>query len=101
MEKPFPVVSEDASLTEVAQRMDRETPAILVRQQGGFDIITKSDLIFFLTRRTQRSRRLSPPQQEVGWPKAGVVWSTYPVTTDWLLPAILIPSCYIDVVFFR
>jgi hypothetical protein len=30
--------------------MDRETPAILVRQQGGFDIITKSDLISFLTK---------------------------------------------------
>src|SRR5262249_38839169 len=50
MEKPFPVVSEDASLTEVADRMDRETPAILVKLQSGFDIITKSDLIFFLTK---------------------------------------------------
>jgi predicted transcriptional regulator len=51
MEKPFPVVSDEAPLTEVAQQMDRETPAILVKQQGGFDIITKSDLIFFLTRK--------------------------------------------------
>ena len=52
MEKPFPVVNDDASLNDVAQRMDRETPAILVRQkEGGFDIITKSDLIFFLTRK--------------------------------------------------
>jgi cystathionine beta-synthase len=52
MEKPFPVVNDDASLTDVAERMDRETPAILVRQKGGgFDIITKSDLIFFLTRK--------------------------------------------------
>jgi cystathionine beta-synthase len=52
MEKPFPVVNDDASLNEVAERMDRETPAILVRQKaGGFDIITKSDLIFFLTRK--------------------------------------------------
>jgi cystathionine beta-synthase len=51
MEKPFPVVNDDASLGEVAQRMDRETPAILVKTQGGFDIITKSDLIFFLTRK--------------------------------------------------
>lgn len=51
MEKPFPVVNDEASLTEVAQRMDRETPAILVKTQGGFDIITKSDLIFFLTRK--------------------------------------------------
>jgi cystathionine beta-synthase len=51
MEKPFPVVSDEASITDVAQRMDRETPAILVKQQGGFDIITKSDLIYFLTRK--------------------------------------------------
>jgi cystathionine beta-synthase len=51
MEKPFPVISDDASLTDVAQKMDRETSAVLVRQQGGFDIITKSDLIFFLTRK--------------------------------------------------
>jgi cystathionine beta-synthase len=51
MEKPFPVVSDEASLTEVAQRMDRETPAILVKHQGGYDIITKSDLISFLTRK--------------------------------------------------
>jgi cystathionine beta-synthase len=51
MEKPFPVVSDEASLTEVAQQMDRETSAILVKQQGVFDIITKSDLIFFLTRK--------------------------------------------------
>jgi cystathionine beta-synthase len=51
MEKAFPVVSEEASLTEVAQQMHREISAILVKQQGGYDIITKSDLIFFLTRK--------------------------------------------------
>ena len=51
MEKPFPVVSEDASLTELAQRMHREISAVLVKQPGGYDIITKSDLIFFLTRK--------------------------------------------------
>jgi cystathionine beta-synthase len=51
MEKPFPVVSDEASLTEVAQQMHREISAILVKQPGGFDIITKSDLIFFLTRK--------------------------------------------------
>jgi cystathionine beta-synthase len=52
MEKPFPVVADEASLTEVAQCMDRDTSAVLVKQQaGGFDIITKSDLIFFLTRK--------------------------------------------------
>ena len=50
MERPFPVVADDSSLTDVAKRMDRETSAILVRQQGGFDIITKSDLISFLTK---------------------------------------------------
>ena len=50
MEKPFPVLSEDASLEEIAHNMTRETPAILVRQETGFDIITKSDLISFLTK---------------------------------------------------
>ena len=50
MEKPFPVIAEDASLSDIAHQMDRETPAILVKQASGFDIITKSDLIFFLTR---------------------------------------------------
>jgi cystathionine beta-synthase len=50
MERPFPVVAEDSSLTDVAKRMDRETSAILVKQQVGFDIITKSDLISFLTK---------------------------------------------------
>jgi len=50
MERPFPVVAEDTSLTDLAKRMDRETSAILVRQAGGFDIITKSDLISFLTK---------------------------------------------------
>lgn len=50
MERPFPVVAEDSSLADVAKRMDRETSAILVKQQGGFDIITKSDLISFLTK---------------------------------------------------
>jgi cystathionine beta-synthase len=50
MERPFPVVSEDSSLTEIANRMDHETPAILVRQKDDYDIITKSDLIFFLTK---------------------------------------------------
>jgi cystathionine beta-synthase len=53
MEKPFPVVSEDSPLTDIAQRMGRETSAILVKQKDGFDIITKSDLIFFLTKKKE------------------------------------------------
>jgi cystathionine beta-synthase len=52
MERPFPVVADEASLTDVAQCMDRDTSAVLVKVPGGgFDIITKSDLIFFLTRK--------------------------------------------------
>lgn len=51
MERPFPVVSEEASLTEVAHKMDHETPAILVKRVGGFDILTKTDLIFVLTKK--------------------------------------------------
>ena len=50
MEKPFPVISEDASIEEIAHNMDHRTPAILVKHATGFDIITKSDLIFFLTK---------------------------------------------------
>ena len=52
MEKPFPVISEEASLTEVTTLMDPQTPAILIKQSSGFDIITKSDLIYFLTRQS-------------------------------------------------
>jgi cystathionine beta-synthase len=50
MEKPFPVIPEEASIEEIAHNMDHQTPAILVRHGDGMDIITKSDLIFFLTR---------------------------------------------------
>jgi cystathionine beta-synthase len=50
MEKPFPVISENASIDEIAHSMDHQKPAVLVRQGSGFDIITKSDLIFFLTK---------------------------------------------------
>jgi cystathionine beta-synthase len=56
MEKPFPVISEDASIDEIAHNMDHQTPAILVRRGPGFDIITKSDLIFFLTRQKGESK---------------------------------------------
>jgi cystathionine beta-synthase len=57
MEKPYLVISEDAALTEVASTLGAETTAILVRQaQGGYDIITKSDLIYFLTRQDNAKR---------------------------------------------
>jgi len=50
MEKPFPIISEDAPIEEIAHNMDHQRPAVLVRRGTGFDIITKSDLIFFLTK---------------------------------------------------
>jgi cystathionine beta-synthase len=50
MEKPFPVITEDASVEEIAHNIDHRTPAILVKHDTSFDIITKSDLIFFLTK---------------------------------------------------
>jgi cystathionine beta-synthase len=50
MERPFPVISDAASIEEITHHMDHQTPAILVRRATGFDIITKSDLIFFLTK---------------------------------------------------
>jgi cystathionine beta-synthase len=56
MEGPFPVISEDASLTEVTNAIGHNTTAILVKQANGFDIITKSDLIYFLTRQNGDNR---------------------------------------------
>ena len=50
MEKPFPVIAEDASVEEIAHNIDHRTFAILVKRETSFDIITKSDLIFFLTK---------------------------------------------------
>src|SRR2546427_2060892 len=50
MEKPFPIISEDAPVEEIAHNMDNQRPAVLVKHPTGFDIITKSDLIFFLTK---------------------------------------------------
>jgi predicted transcriptional regulator len=52
MEKPFPVIAEEAALPEITGFLDPQTPAILIRQSAGFDIITKSDLIYFLTKQT-------------------------------------------------
>ena len=50
MEKPFPVISVDASIDDIAHSMDHQRSAILVKHAAGFDILTKSDLIFFLTK---------------------------------------------------
>jgi cystathionine beta-synthase len=56
MERPFPVISEDASLTEITNAVGHDTTAILVKQATGYEIITKSDLIFFLTRQNGNKR---------------------------------------------
>jgi cystathionine beta-synthase len=56
MERPFPVISEDASLNELTNVIGQNTTAILVKQSNGFDIITKSDLIYFLTRQNGNKR---------------------------------------------
>jgi cystathionine beta-synthase len=50
MEKPFSIISDDASVEEIVHKMDNQRPAILVKHATGFDIITKSDLIFVLTK---------------------------------------------------
>ncbi len=50
MEGPFPVLPADASINMVAEHMKEHTTAVLVQLAEGFDIITKSDLILFLTR---------------------------------------------------
>ena len=50
MEEPFPVLPKEASINMVAEHMKQNTTAVLVQLENGFDIITKSDLILFLTR---------------------------------------------------
>ena len=50
MEDPFPILPADASINVVAEHMKIDSTAVLVRLPNGFDIITKSDLILFLTR---------------------------------------------------
>src|SRR4029077_6110128 len=40
MEKPFPVISAEASIDEIAHNMDHQKPAVLVKHGTGFDIIT-------------------------------------------------------------
>ena len=50
MEEPFPVLPKEASINRVAEHMKQNTTAVLVQLENGFDIITKSDLILFLTR---------------------------------------------------
>ena len=56
MERPFPVISEDASLHEVTSVIGHDTTAILVRHGNDFDILTKSDIIYFLTRQNGEKR---------------------------------------------
>jgi cystathionine beta-synthase len=50
MEPPFPILQSDASISLVADHMKRDITAVLVQSGEDFDIITKSDLIEFLTR---------------------------------------------------
>ena len=55
MGPPFPVLSSDAPINVVAGHMKDETTAVIIRTAAGdgpgrYDIITKSDLILFLTR---------------------------------------------------
>ncbi len=53
MEPPFPVVPGDAPIASVVEHMKRDVTAVLVETAHGFDIITKSDLVGFLTRLQQ------------------------------------------------
>ncbi|MCL4539012.1 MAG: cystathionine beta-synthase [Bacteroidetes bacterium] len=53
IDKPFPVVSERASIENLYKTLDKETSAIIVeRKDGSMDIITKSDLIYVITERS-------------------------------------------------
>ena len=55
MEPPFPILPSDASIGLVAEHMKSDIPAVLVQSADGFDIVTKSDLIGFLTRHQDES----------------------------------------------
>ena len=50
MEPPFVVLPPDAPINMLAEHMRGEMTAVLIENGKGFDIITKSDLILFLTR---------------------------------------------------
>ena len=50
MGPPFPIVSGDTPLEEVASQLTRENPAVLVEDEGGFGIVTKYDLIAHIAR---------------------------------------------------
>ena len=49
MEGPFAVLPEDAPINTISEHMKGDATAVLVKSERGFDIITKSDLILFLT----------------------------------------------------
>ena len=50
MESPFVILPADASINMVAEHMKGEMTAVLIEYGNDFEIITKSDLILFLTR---------------------------------------------------
>jgi len=51
MEKPFPIVDDTISYTQISGMINRENPAVLVKQQTGeYQIITKYDIIQALSK---------------------------------------------------
>jgi len=55
MEPPFPILPSDAAISLVTEHMKSDTTAVLVQSGDDLDIITKSDLIEFLTRQKDDS----------------------------------------------
>lgn len=50
MDAPFPVVTVDLKMDQISKLFKEKTPAVLVHlSDGGYDILTKSDLIYALT----------------------------------------------------
>jgi cystathionine beta-synthase len=45
MDAPFPVIDRTTSMTEVTGLLNRSNPAVVVKMDDGYDIITRSDLI--------------------------------------------------------
>jgi cystathionine beta-synthase len=49
MGPPFPIVAAQADIDDVSKLLTRETPAVLVQTPDGLDILTRFDLITYMT----------------------------------------------------
>ncbi len=57
MGKPFPVVETSAGIDQITQLLSTESPAVFVRRTGGYEIITKYDLVAAVARLAEKESR--------------------------------------------